>query len=111
MFAVNRQKGRPVDLARAALIASSTAWTYFCRAAEHVAARDLARLVPALVPRELWNALLAWRGREVLGGPLTELRSVLQRELRVRVRMHELRLARLAVVRIEPARGQPERGK
>ena len=85
----------PRDLAAAALVQESTAWTYFCRAAEQLAVCDLQRLVPALVSKELWRTLQALRGTPVLGASLKELADALQF---VRP-FGQLRLARMAVVR------------
>ena len=84
----------PRDLAAAALVEESTAWTYFCRAAQQLALCDLQRLVPRLVSKKLWRALQALRGRAVLGASLKELADALEFE----VPLSELRLARMAIV-------------
>ena len=85
----------PRDLAAAALVQESTAWTYFCRAAEQLAVCDLQRLIPPLISKRLWKALLALRGTPVLGASLKELAQALPFE----VPFEQLRLARLVVAR------------
>ena len=88
----------PAELA-ALGVADSTAWNYFCRAAETVSTAELLRLVPKLVPGDLWKALQQIKD-ERLGGPLKELFRALQTKVPHldEASMSQLRLARLALV-------------
>ena len=85
----------PRDLAAAALVQESTAWCYFSRAAQQLALCDLQRLIPPLISKRLWKALLALRGTPVLGASLKELAQALPFE----VPFEQLRLARLVLAR------------
>ena len=88
----------PAELA-ALGVEDSTAWNYFCRAAETVSTSELLRLVPKLVPGDLWKALQQIKD-ERLGGPLKELFRALQTKIPHldEASMSQLRLARLALV-------------
>ena len=87
--------GAPADLAAAAAITEGTAWTYFCRAAQHVPGDELRRRVPALVGERLWSALLRLRGDARLGGPLGELAGLV---VSTDGTLSQLRLGRLAAI-------------
>lgn len=92
----------PADLARIVDIEESTAWSYFCRAAAHVAGDELRARVPALVRRDVWRALRMLRGDARLGGSLADLEAWLRRVLPVTslegaLVMSQVRLARTAL--------------
>jgi hypothetical protein len=90
----------PADLADAAGVAQSTAWSYMSRAAMNVRGDELRRVVPALVGQRLWRALLTMQGRAVIGGSLTELAAALAKRDKAlaNVDMSMLRLGRMALV-------------
>lgn len=94
----------PANLAEAALIEVGTAWSYFCRAAQHVPRAELRHLTPALVSGDLWRALARMRGDPVVGGPLLALMEAVRRALpsdgefrRSEHQMAQLRLARMSI--------------
>jgi hypothetical protein len=94
----------PTDLAQASDVQLGTAWSYFTRAAQHLDARTLSRVVPPLVGPRMWAVLMNMRqSRDPrLGGTLTELMEVCTEGTPGAVArdypMEKLRLARLAVV-------------
>lgn len=94
----------PSDLAHASGVQLGTAWSYFTRAAQHMDARTLSRVVPPLVGPRIWAVLSNMRqARDArLGGTLVDLMEACAEALPGGVArdhpMSKLRLARLAVV-------------
>ena len=91
----------PAELAELG-VATSTAWNYFCRAAEMVNTAELLRLVPRLVSKELWKALQQVQD-DRLGGPLKALMEAVKERLPRDPgdddeTWSQLRIARLALV-------------
>ena len=103
--------GRSVqELAAAARVSPSTAWSYVCRACQLLSRAERMAIGPQLVTGEVWRVLsaLARERDERLGGPLLELLPVVERRLskssecncfrRSEFKMSQLRLARLCMV-------------
>ena len=70
-------RNTPQELAQATGITHTTAWSYFCRAAEHVPGTDLRRLAPTLVGHSLWRTLVSLRTEAVLGDTLKTIMGTL----------------------------------
>jgi len=96
------------DLARLAEVQVSTAWNRMVRVAPFFPADVLKQKVARLVSPDLWALLsrMVQEQRAVVGGPLSELMPVVQKELkksgsfrRSEYQWEQLRIGRLAAVR------------
>ena len=75
------------------------------KVASYLPGKDLRRLVPAFVSRDLWSLLQGMSAEPVLGGTLTDLMTEVEKRLSKRgefrrsdFKYAQLRIARLATV-------------
>ena len=90
------------DLATAADIQLSTAWSYICKAAELLTTSERNRVAETLLPRDLWRALLSLRNDTRVGGKLLDLLPIVERRLSPRSEFlyHEHRISMLRLGRL-----------